>query len=208
MRTDEGGRPGGGPRGRAPVPGGRVAVRDAGAAADARLRMTFEAFCRTHERAWLGLADVRLGNRADAELVVAAVEQELQATFGYVLEQAVPAAHAWRLLNHHVADWADGHELRVEARTFAAVLTAFEELTGVTPREEADGAALYRAIMELSDRQRDVVILRHVLALDDAAIAACLDRSEGAVRSILRHARERLTRRLGTEGAPGRGGER
>ncbi|MBY8888430.1 hypothetical protein K7472_26830 [Streptomyces sp. PTM05] len=184
-------------------------MRDAGAAADARLRMTFEAFCRTHERAWLGLADVRLGNRADAELVVAAVEQELQATFGYVLKQAVPAAYAWRLLNHHVADWAAGHELRVEARTFTTVLDAFKDLTGAGPGEaEAHGTALYRAVMELSDRQRDVVILRHVLALDDASIAACLDRSEGAVHLILRHAHERLARRLGAEGVAGRGEER
>ncbi|WP_280694656.1 sigma-70 family RNA polymerase sigma factor [Kitasatospora sp. GAS204B] len=178
-------------------------------AANARLWLSYQVFCEVHGRAWLAFARTTIGNRADAELVVAAMTAELARQWPHALRHQVPAAYAWRLLKSHLNDWAwNQDQVAVEATTFAVVIDRFKELAGDSLRSEADQVGLYGAILALPDRQRDVVILRYVLDLDDPEIAAYLDRPVETVRSNLRHARERLARRLGIGELPDRRAER
>ncbi|WP_329571652.1 RNA polymerase sigma factor [Kitasatospora sp. NBC_01266] len=177
--------------------------------ANARLRLSYQVFCELHSRAWLAFARTRIGNRADAEMVVAAMTAELALQWQHALRHPVPAAYAWRLLKSQLNEWDwNQDELTVEATTFAVVINRFKELAGDSLRSEADQVGLYSAILALPDRQRDVVILRYVLDLDDQEIAAYLDRPVETVRSNLRHARERLARRLGISELPDRRAER
>lgn len=52
------------------------------------------------------------------------------------------------------------------------------------------------AVLALPRRQREVVVLRYLLDMDVAAIAASVGRSEGAVKNALHHARSTLARSL------------
>ncbi|MFE6051344.1 RNA polymerase sigma factor [Kitasatospora sp. NPDC056446] len=173
-----------------------------------RLDVTYAAFCETHEPAWHALALTRIGSQADAVLVVEAVKADLARCWPQVLRFEEPAAYAWRLANRHVSDWVSADEpVEVEAVTFAAVIGAFKQVAKGLLHSEADEVRLYAAILELPDRQRDVVILRYLLGLHPKVIAAYLGRPVATVHSNLRHARERLARRLGVGELPDRGGE-
>ncbi|MFF1903753.1 RNA polymerase sigma factor [Kitasatospora sp. NPDC058218] len=176
--------------------------------ANIRLELAYSAFCETHEPAWRALALTRIGNRADAALIVEAVKEDLARYWAQVLRFEEPAAYAWRLANQHVADWVAGEQqVEVEAATFAAVIGAFKDVANGLLHSEADEVRLYAAILELPDRQRDVVVLRYLLGLHVKVIGAYLGRPVATVHSNLRHARERLAKRLGVRELPDRGGE-
>ncbi|MFJ9695976.1 RNA polymerase sigma factor [Kitasatospora sp. NPDC101183] len=187
--------------------GGAAAATLGGETAQ-RPDLTYAAFCATHQPAWYALALTRIGNRADAVLAVEAVKGDLARCWPQVLRFEEPAAYAWRLANRHVADWVSGGEpAAVEAVTFEAVIGAFKQVADGLLHSEADEVRLYAAILELPDRQRDVVILRYLLGLHVKVIGAYLGRPVATVHSNLRHARERLARRLGVRELPDRGGE-
>ncbi|RKT08803.1 RNA polymerase sigma-70 factor (ECF subfamily) [Streptomyces sp. 1114.5] len=208
--TIDRGAPARGYRGGAAVEcaGGAGPERVAGADPALRLDLTYAAFCETHEPAWHALALTRIGNQADAVLVVETVKADLARCWPQVLRFEEPAAYAWRLANRHVSDWVAAEEpVAVEAVTFAAVIGAFKQVANGLLHSEADEVRLYAAILELPDRQRDVVILRYLLGLHVKVIAAYLGRPVATVHSNLRHARERLARRLGVGELPDRGGE-
>ncbi|MFI6154935.1 RNA polymerase sigma factor [Kitasatospora sp. NPDC051170] len=170
--------------------------------------LTYAAFCATHQPAWHALALTRTGSRADAVLVVEAVKGDLARCWPQVVRFEEPAAYAWRLANRHIADWVSGAEpVAVEAVTFEAVIGAFKQVADGLLHSEADEVRLYAAILELPDRQRDVVILRYLLGLHVKVIGAYLGRPVATVHSNLRHARERLARRLGVCELPDRGVE-
>ncbi|MEE1788365.1 sigma-70 family RNA polymerase sigma factor [Streptomyces sp. SP17BM10] len=188
--------------------GGREALAVPGESVNVRMELAYSAFCETHEPAWRALALTRIGNRADVTLVVEAVKEDLARCWSQVLRFEEPAAYAWRLANRHIADWVAGEEpVAVEAVTFAAVIGAFKQVANGLLHSEADEVRLYAAILELPDRQRDVIILRYLLGLHVKVIGAYLDRPVATVHSNLRHARERLARRLGVGELPDSGGE-
>ncbi|MEU8510435.1 sigma-70 family RNA polymerase sigma factor [Kitasatospora sp. NPDC048722] len=188
--------------------GGREALAVPGESVNLRMGLAYSAFCETHEPAWHALALTRIGNRADVTLVVEAVKEDLARCWPQVLRFEEPAAYAWRLANRHIADWVAGEEpVAVEAVTFAAVIGAFKQVANGLLHNEADEVRLYAAILELPDRQRDVIILRYLLGLHVKVIGAYLDRPVATVHSNLRHARERLARRLGVGELPDGGGE-
>ncbi|MEU4119539.1 sigma-70 family RNA polymerase sigma factor [Kitasatospora sp. NPDC028055] len=208
--TIDRGAPARGYRGGATVEHAGAAGAERMAAVDPGLRLdlTYGAFCETHEPAWHALALTRIGSQADAALVVEAVKADLARCWPQVLRFEEPAAYAWRLANRHVGDWVSAEEpVEVEAVTFAAVIGAFKQVADGLLHSEADEVRLYAAILELPDRQRDVVILRYLLGLHTKVIAAYLGRPVATVHSNLRHARERLARRLGVGELPDRGGE-
>ncbi|MFH9352292.1 RNA polymerase sigma factor [Kitasatospora sp. NPDC017646] len=201
--------PGRGHRGGTAVEGARTTGAERTAVLVEALRpdLTYAAFCETHEPAWHALALTRTGSRSDALLVVEAVKADLARCWPQVLRFAEPAAYAWRLANRHVGDWVTADEpVEVEAVTFAAVIGAFKQVADGLLHSEADEVRLYAAILELPDRQRDVVILRYLLGLHARVIAAYLGRPVATVHSNLRHARERLARRLGVGELPDREG--
>ena len=54
-------------------------------------------------------------------------------------------------------------------------------------------AALHRALTELPDRQREAVMLRHLVGLGNPEIGAEMDISVEAVESLLARGKRRLT---------------
>jgi len=167
------------------------------ALADSRLQLTYQAFCATHERAWSGIARIRIGDPTDADLVVQTMKAHLRRQWTIALRQRVPAAYAWRLLMEHIGSWLeDSQQTVVQADIFKLVIDRSKELCRQSLENLPEQIGLYTAILALPDRQRDSVILRYVLDLDDHLIAEYLDRPVSTVRSNLRHARERLAKTL------------
>ncbi|GAA1274237.1 hypothetical protein GCM10009665_72220 [Kitasatospora nipponensis] len=199
-----------------------------------RLRVTFEAFCATHERAWLGFARTQVGDEQDTAVVVEVMKGHLLRNWAIALRQEIPAAYAWRLLKEHLAAWlaaagrpgpalvqtaafdAAIRNLHAEARSALATPAGLAAPPGPPgPPARPDIAAppgspalpdldrlpeqlgLFSAILELPERQHDVVVLKYCLELDDEKIAEYLGTQLPSLRSTLRHARRRLARSLG-----------
>ena len=117
---------------------------------------------------------------------------------------ATQLALYWR---HHTAQRRDIHvELRLAdvLDQSSAVLAGAFPVRGPTPDEQAihheQAAALAAAIDRLSPSHAEVILSRHLENQPFAEIAARMDRSEAAVRSLWTRAIQRLREELGETG--------
>ncbi|MFI6449698.1 sigma factor-like helix-turn-helix DNA-binding protein [Kitasatospora sp. NPDC050543] len=167
----------------------------------ARLRVTFEAFCTTHERAWRGFARTQVGTEQDAAVVVGAMKEHLSRNWALALRQEIPAAYAWRLLKEHLAAWlaTAGHTrpALVQTAAFDAAIRYFQDQARISLESLPEQIGLFTAILDLPERQHDVVVLKYCMDMDDSKIAEYLGTPLATLRSNLRHARRRLARTLG-----------
>ncbi|MFI9271298.1 sigma-70 family RNA polymerase sigma factor [Kitasatospora sp. NPDC052896] len=164
------------------------------------LRLTFDAFCQTHERAWTGYARTQVGSVQDAARVVEATKGHLARNWPLVLRQEIPAAYAWRLLKEHVAAWITAFgrpSALAETAAFDYVVSRFGGRTDESLRTLPEQIGLCTAISELPERQHDMVVLKYLLDTDDQEIADYLGMSTATMRSHLRQARRRLAKALG-----------
>ncbi|GAB1693392.1 SigE family RNA polymerase sigma factor [Krasilnikovia sp. M28-CT-15] len=96
----------------------------------------------------------------------------------YVRRMVVNAHHSWlrRLVNREIA-----------------VAAVQDTATGRdSAAESADRDAMWRLVMQLSPRQRTVVVLRYYEDYDDATIAELLQCSQGTVRTQAKRALDKL----------------
>ncbi|WP_316521197.1 RNA polymerase sigma factor [Kitasatospora brasiliensis] len=171
-----------------------------GTTGGARLTLTFDAFCATHERAWANFVRTQVGHRDDGpELVVAATKEHLHRNWALALRQEIPAAYAWRLLKEHLAHWraAQSEPIAVQTAAMDAVIDHFRHQARISLETLPERIGLMTAILDLPEKQYDCVILRYCLDLDDQEAAAYLGTSVATYRSNLRHARRRLARAIG-----------
>lgn len=96
------------------------------------------------------------------------------------------------------ADRRKVERLGAERRTSSAT----NDGTTTSPTTTIEDDDVRVAVLALPRRQREVVVLRYLLDLDVAAIAAAVGRSQGAVKNALHHARSTLARSLGTPAGP------
>ncbi|WP_159425194.1 sigma factor-like helix-turn-helix DNA-binding protein [Streptomyces sp. TLI_053] len=175
-------------------------MNDSSAPDGARLRLTYEAFCRTHERAWRGFARTQVGAHQDAaELVVADMKRHLHRNWELALRQEIPAAYAWRLLKEHIGSWLDTQAQPTAVQTAAldAVISGFCRRAQWSLENLPEQLGLLSAILALPERQRDIVVLTYCLDLDDDEAAAYLSTPATTLRSNRRHARRRLATAIG-----------
>ncbi|MFJ4921659.1 RNA polymerase sigma factor [Streptomyces sp. NPDC088725] len=184
---------------------------------DHRPRLTFDAFCETHERAWAGFARTWLWDLTAAARVVEEMKEHLWRNWPTALREPVPAFEAWMLIKEHVRK-----EMRVAAalntgpgRRQEAVPEWVDEVRdSVCPVETGRAGAgppgavagggedgrrrFHEQICALSERRRDVIILRYHLGLTYRVIAEYLGITEAGARSAAEQAGEALARRLGS----------
>ncbi|MFE9426526.1 sigma factor-like helix-turn-helix DNA-binding protein [Kitasatospora sp. NPDC006697] len=166
----------------------------------ARLKLTFDAFCRTHERAWTGFARTQVGTGQDsAALVVGAMKEHLRGNWALALRQEIPAAYAWRLLKEHIATWlaAQSQPAALQTAAMDAVIGHFCRQARWSLENLPEQIGLLTAILDLPERQRDIMVLSYCLDLDDDEAAAFLGTPAATLRSNRRHARRRLARAIG-----------
>ncbi|MBR7834611.1 sigma-70 family RNA polymerase sigma factor [Actinospica durhamensis] len=155
----------------------------------------FEVFYERYQGAWRHYAYLYTGERAAAEEIVDRFTGRLMQNWERALEQESVARYAWTLYKDVVEHWLDerGDEPQlVQTAAFSRVArVAMDYCRGqFAVMEESLG--LYSAIAGLPERQRDVIILRHVMGYPDAKVAEILGITEPSVRSHLRHARRSL----------------
>ncbi|WP_051969217.1 sigma factor-like helix-turn-helix DNA-binding protein [Kitasatospora azatica] len=181
--------------------GGRTMNDTNEAAPDgARLKLTYDAFCATHEGAWSRFVCTQVGERDGAPaLVVAAAKDHLHRNWAIALRQEIPAAYAWRLLKEHLAAWLATQSQPVVLQTAAldAVIDHFGCQARLSLETLPEKSGLMTAILELPERQHDSVVLKYCLDMDDQEVADYLGTSLPTLRSNLRHARRRLARAIG-----------
>ncbi|MBV6696825.1 sigma-70 region 4 domain-containing protein [Kitasatospora aureofaciens] len=181
---------------------GGLTMNDGGETAPdgARLRLTFEAFCSTHERAWTAFARTQVGAHGDAAAqVVRRTRDHLRRNWPLALRQEVPAAYAWRLLKEHLATWlaAQSEPAVLQTAAMDAVIGRFCHRAGLRPQTLSEQLGLLGAILDLPERQRDTVVLAYCLGLDDDEAAEYLGIQAATLRSHRRQARRRIARAVG-----------
>ncbi|MFE4540234.1 RNA polymerase sigma factor [Streptomyces scopuliridis] len=161
------------------------------------LPLDFEAFHQIHRPAYVRWAKTYLNNKADAEEAVDWAFEQLLIAWNDVLSKENPAGYAWRVMKNRTIDVA-----RARGRREALVDTAAFETAALREAVDpigqlAEHLSLYRAIEELSERQRDVVILLYSHEHTVREAAEHLGITPAAVRSTARYARIRLQEKLG-----------
>ncbi|MFD8597313.1 RNA polymerase sigma factor [Kitasatospora sp. NPDC059646] len=170
-----------------------------------RDQLTFDAFCETHERAWLATARASRLSDEQARAVVDTVRDQLWGDWQLLLREPVPAASAWRVLKDRIAQAdpaaaaADGEHGPPEP--WRAAIGAVIDRMRLTLESAPDLHGVDEAIRSLPERQQDVVMLRFALDLPEETVADYLDSTVATVRSQARHARTRLGEKLGRRNA-------
>ena len=160
--------------------------------------LAFDALYERYHRAWLSYAHTQCGSREAAEQVADDVTAQLAETWGHALKQPSVERYAWALLKAAVAGWLAEHDgpAFVETGAFHRVALA-RHLSKQQFELMEEALGLYSAISELPERQYDVIVLRYVLGYPDSRVAFLLGIDQNTVRSHVRHAKERLAKRLG-----------
>ncbi|MFH8224355.1 RNA polymerase sigma factor [Streptomyces sp. NPDC018057] len=162
--------------------------------------MTYDAFCETHERAWLGFARARLRDEDAAQSAVKRMKGRLRRQWPRVLREPVPAFRAWALIKEEIGAALTERVMtadeQVRVPDWVAIVRRATQLA--EDRAEAQGVheELYAAIKGLSERRHDVVVLRYLLELPDSVIAEYMDTTEANIRSTASQALARLARAL------------
>ncbi|MEU3252347.1 sigma-70 family RNA polymerase sigma factor [Streptomyces sp. NPDC006997] len=163
------------------------------------LPLDFEAFHRMHRPAYVAWAKTYLKHKADAEEAVDWAFEQLLTTWPEVLAKENPAAYAWQVMKHRTIDVA-----RARGRRESLVETAVFETAALRKAVDPIGQLeeslnVVRAIEDLPERQRDVVVLLYLHGQSAREAADHLGISPAAVRSTARYARCRLRETLGLD---------
>ncbi|WP_033216418.1 RNA polymerase sigma factor [Kitasatospora phosalacinea] len=170
-----------------------------------RDQLTFDAFCETHQRAWLAAARARRLSEEQSRAVVGALRHWLRGEWQMLLREPVPAAEAWKVLKVEIAAAVAAAEANGGAgepqEQWRLAIRAAAHRMRLTMRIAEDASGIYAAILALPERQQDVVVLHYALDLPEETVADYLGSTMATVRSNARHARNRLREKLGREGA-------
>jgi RNA polymerase sigma-70 factor (sigma-E family) len=161
----------------------------------------FEAFVRSHGRAWERYAFVLTGDPRRAEDLVQTVLLKAYRSWRRIVAVELPDAYVRRMITHAFLD--QRRRLSSTEVPMAAVperRSAEDPATGVADRDE-----LRRTLDTLTGQQRAVLVLRHVEGLSDDDIATLLGCSVSTVRSHASRGRDRFAAALSTRSASARG---
>lgn len=128
----------------------------------------------------------QVGSPADAEDIVSGVFLEVfEKIGGFTWRGAGFAAWLFRIARNDVFD----HFRRQGNRTRTIALTEIEEKPAGTRVEEIaerawDEKELLRAVDQLSDEQRQVVLLKLMFNFSNRQVSTVIDKSEGAVKAL------------------------
>ncbi|GAA1943002.1 sigma factor-like helix-turn-helix DNA-binding protein [Kitasatospora viridis] len=172
-------------------------------------RLTFAAFCETHELVWTRFARAGRLGEPDVRRVVTRTREHLWQAWPIALREHSTAAYAWRLLKEAIAvvtaerDAGGAREPAGDEQPWQEAACATVDRIGLRVRTWQEKLAVHDALGRLSERHHDVLVLSYGLGLPDRRIADYLDTTEADVRARLRRARATLERTFGSEQPPG-----
>ncbi|MEU8328436.1 SigE family RNA polymerase sigma factor [Micromonospora sp. NPDC048839] len=135
----------------------------------------FREFVETRYMDLLRVAYHLTGSAQDAEDLVQTALVKVMRRWRRVDD---PMAYLRRvMINHHISSWRR-HRVHEVVTSFLPDRSGRDMTEAVTERH-----ALYEAMRELTPRTRAVIVLRYVVDLPEAAVAAALGCSVGSVKS-------------------------
>jgi RNA polymerase sigma-70 factor (ECF subfamily) len=146
---------------------------------------------------------VRIGDRAEAEDIAGEVFLKALKSLKSYREQGVPL-QGWlfRIAHNLTVDYLRKMNKRKTVPLDAVVLPDDDDPADAAEREfELERVA--RAMKQLGDEPREVIILRFFGGLTSKEVAGILNKSDGAVREMQRAALEKLRRIMGEDRADG-----
>lgn len=163
---------------------------------------TFVDAYRAHHPQLFRYVNARLGQRQEAEDVTNAVFEKAYAAVGHC--RPSPAGFSswlYTIARNTLIDHYRRRRLPIEAEAEQELLHVRDPTGGPEELLLADEVrrALYDAILELTDEQRQVIGCRFFFNLSVIEVAGLLGKTEGAVKALQSRALGRLQRRL----APG-----
>ncbi|MGA5821223.1 RNA polymerase sigma factor [Kitasatospora sp. NPDC094028] len=166
-------------------------------------RLSYEAFCDDHGRAWQGIARARLHRGDLVERAVHGIRADLRRNWVTVLHQPATAHYGWMTAKRHVAEVALGSGLgdapprAVVPDWVVAVQRAHLETRLGLDVLDHDHDHLYAAVLRLPERQHDLIVLRFMTGLEYRTIASYLGLTESSARADTRRGLDKLRRLLG-----------
>jgi RNA polymerase sigma-70 factor (ECF subfamily) len=161
----------------------------------------FEAFTRQQREPYYRYAYSKLASQTEAREAVNDFFVKLHLRWQEALRSDNLVAFAWKMLHDHVVD-----VLRRRERRPTPVDTAFMPLAPTLWASQSDPIDalltrldLYRALAQLSERQRTCFWMRHVLGYSAVDIAGITGLTASTVRTHLQHATRQLVRALQIE---------
>lgn len=174
-----------------------------------RPQLTFDAFCTQHEPAWRAVASVHLPDQEAVEAAMERTKNILWQDWARMLRMPIPASHAWNVAKEQIGEAlvvlhllgllnapSDNAPSDKAPEWDREVRNALTE-TGHELDDESGWRELRHAVKGLSERRRDVVLLKFWLDLPDSTIAQYLDTTEANVRSTASQALDRIATALG-----------
>ncbi|MFB7383925.1 RNA polymerase sigma factor [Kitasatospora purpeofusca] len=167
-------------------------------------RLSYEAFCDNHEPAWRGLARARLHDPDLVDRAVRGIRADLRSNWATALRQPSTACYAWMIAKQHIAALilstgaGDAPPRTVLPDWIVAVQRAQDQARISLETLDNGYDDLYAAILRLSDRQYDMIVLHYMLDLDYSTIAAYLGITESNARTTTSQGLAKLRRLLGT----------
>ncbi len=169
------------------------------------LGTSFDDYVAGHGRALERYAYVLTGRSAEAQDLVQTALMKAYRRWRQVSRVDHPDAYVRKILTNCFIDQRrrSSRERPLEALPDPTHLDAFADSGRVAdPADQiVSRDAISGALQTLSPHQRTVIVLRHFIGLDDAAIAAELGCGEATVRSHASRGLDRLRVALGTEPA-------
>jgi RNA polymerase sigma-70 factor, ECF subfamily len=180
---------------REPIPGDERALVDRLRAGEVR---AFEELVRTYQHRVFGVAVRMLGNAAEAEELAQEVFLRVHRAIADFRGEAKLSTWLYAITSRLCLTRLGGGERRFGREgeeTLARLANGQADPAAMLERSELE-AALHRAIAELPDERRIVVVLRDLEGLAYEEIAVALELPVGTVRSRLHRARMDLKEKL------------
>jgi RNA polymerase sigma-70 factor (ECF subfamily) len=150
---------------------------------------------KVYNYAYIQLGDVQQAEDLASEVLL----RMLESLKGYRFRGLPLSAWVFRIARNCLIDLHRRRKRRPEVGLFEGIPDA-EDNPPLAAERAMTQAELRRALVHLTEEQRQVIILKFIQGMDNATVARILGRSQGAVKSLQHRALVSLKKILSREG--------
>ncbi|MEU3953596.1 sigma-70 family RNA polymerase sigma factor [Streptomyces achromogenes] len=163
---------------------------------DVAAQLSYWAFHERRRNAYMRYAYLQLGSDADAEEAVDQTFDRVMDHWPRMLEMENLEGYAWTILKRRIIGMHRKRRRRPELMDTAAFEAALADHADDPYDRLTDAITLYAAVRDLSERQRDALLLHYGMGLTTAEAAEVMGNQAATVRSQIRTGRQRLATML------------
>jgi RNA polymerase sigma-70 factor (ECF subfamily) len=152
---------------------------------------------KLYNYAYIQLGDVQQAEDLTSEVLLRMLESIKRYSF-----RGLPfSAWVFRIARNCIIDLHRRRKRRPEVTLFDGIPDT-EDSPPLAAERSMTRAEIRRALVHLTEEQRQVIILKFIQGMDNATVARVLGRSQGAVKSLQHRALVSLKKILSREGTP------